>query len=95
LGPNLGEDLRVSPALAPSLAGLAPAIVITAGHDPLRDQGKAYAEALEAADVKVHYQCYDSLAHGFTAYTGGVPAADRACREIAAVAARAYRAMGG
>lgn len=92
---NLGADLRVSPALAPSLAGLAPAIVITAGHDPLRDQGKAYAEALEAAEVKVHYQCYDSLAHGFTAYTGGVPAADRACREIAAVAARAYRAMGG
>lgn len=94
-GPNLGEDLRVSPALAPSLAGLAPAIVITAGHDPLRDQGKAYAEALEAADVKVHFQCYDSLAHGFTAYTGAVPAADQACREIAAVAARAYRAMGG
>jgi len=93
--PNLGEDLRVSPALAPSLVGLAPAVVITAGHDPLRDQGKAYAEALEAADVKVHYQCYDSLAHGFTAYTGGVPAADRACREIGAVAARAYRAMGG
>jgi acetyl esterase/lipase len=92
---NLGADLRVSPALAPSLASLAPAIVITAGHDPLRDQGKAYAEALEAAEVKVHYQCYDSLAHGFTAYTGGVPAADRACREIAAVAARAYRAMGG
>jgi acetyl esterase/lipase len=93
--PNLGEDLRVSPALAPSLAGLAPAVVITAGHDPLRDQGKAYAEALEAADVKVHYQCYDSLAHGFTAYTGGVAQADRACREIAGVAARAYRAMGG
>jgi acetyl esterase/lipase len=89
--PNLGE----SPALAPSLAGLAPAVVITAGHDPLRDQGKAYAEALEAADVKVHYQCYDSLAHGFTAYTGGVAQADRACREIAGVAARAYRAMGG
>lgn len=93
--PNLGADLRVSPALAPSLVGLAPAIVITAGHDPLRDQGKAYAEALEAADVKVHYHCYDSLAHGFTAYTGAVPAADRACREIAAIAARAYRAMGG
>lgn len=92
---SLGADLRVSPALAPSLAGLAPAIVITAGHDPLRDQGKAYAEALEAAEVKVHFQCYDSLAHGFTAYTGGVPAADRACHEIAAVAARAYRAMGG
>jgi acetyl esterase len=93
--PDLGQDVRVSPALAESLSGLAPAIVITAGHDPLRDQGKAYAEALEAADVKVHYQCYESLAHGFTAYTGAVPAADRACREIAAVAARAYRAMGG
>jgi acetyl esterase/lipase len=93
--PAKGEDVRVSPALAESLSGLAPAIVITAGHDPLRDQGKAYAEALEAADVKVHYQCYESLAHGFTAYTGAVPQADKACREIAAVAARAYRAMGG
>jgi acetyl esterase/lipase len=76
-------DPRLSPIDAKDLAGLAPAVVVTAGFDPLIDQGLAYARALKAAGVPVVYRCYDALAHGFTAFTGAVPAADVACREVA------------
>jgi acetyl esterase/lipase len=76
-------DPRLSPDKTADLSGLAPAVVITAGFDPLVDQGEAYAKRLQAAGVPVTYRCYDSLAHGFTAFTGAVPAADAACREIA------------
>jgi len=76
-------DPRLSPINAKDLAGLAPAVVVTAGFDPLIDQGVAYARALKAAGVPVAYRCYDALAHGFTAFTGAVPVADVACREVA------------
>jgi acetyl esterase len=76
-------DPRLSPLREKDLAGLAPAIVVTAGFDPLIDQGLAYARALKAGGVPVVYRCYDGLAHAFTAFTGAVPAADVACREIA------------
>jgi acetyl esterase len=92
-GANLA-DVRLSPARASDLTGLAPAIVVMAGHDPLRDQGFAYAQQLDAAGVATKVVCYDSLAHGFTAYTGAVPAADKACREIATMIADAYRQQG-
>ena len=62
---------------AEDLSGLAPAVVVTAGFDPLVDQGEAYAERLKDAGVPVVYRCYDSLAHGFTAFTGAVPARRR------------------
>ena len=51
--------------------------------DPLNDQGEAYARRLKEAGVPTAYRCYDSLAHGFTAFTAAVPKADCACREIA------------
>jgi acetyl esterase len=54
-----------SPLLAPDLTGLAPAAVFTAGFDPLRDEGRAYADALAQAGVPVQYRCYDDLVHGF------------------------------
>ncbi|MFN3584246.1 alpha/beta hydrolase [Phenylobacterium sp.] len=76
-------DPRLSPLRARSLKGLAPAVVATAGFDPLVDQGEAYAKKLRDAGVPVAYRCYDGLAHAFTAFTGAVPAADVACREIA------------
>jgi acetyl esterase/lipase len=84
LGPD-GDptDPRASPIRGADLSGLAPAIVVTAGFDPLCDQGEAYAKRLRDAGVPVVYRCYDSLAHAFTAFTGAVPAADIACREIA------------
>ena len=76
-------DPRLSPLRGKDLSGLAPAIVVTAGFDPLHDEGEAYARRLREAGVPTLYRCYDSLAHAFTAFTGAVPAADVACREIA------------
>lgn len=76
-------DPRLSPLAESDLRGLAPAVVVTAGFDPLVDQGEAYARKLKAAGAPVVYRCYDSLSHGFTAFTGAVPCADTACREIA------------
>jgi len=60
-----GEDWRVSPLRAKNLAGLAPAVVCTAWFDPLRDEGKAYAEALVAADVATRYHHGAGLIHGY------------------------------
>jgi acetyl esterase len=76
-------DPRLSPLRTQDLSGLAPAVVVTAGFDPLLDQGEAYARRLKEAHVPTVYRCYDSLAHAFTAFTGAVPCADVACREIA------------
>lgn len=84
LGPQDNPaDPRLSPLREPDLSGLAPAVVVTAGFDPLLDQGEAYARRLREAGVPALYRCYDSLAHAFTAFTGAVPCADVACREVA------------
>jgi acetyl esterase len=60
-----GTDWRVSPLRAKSLAGLAPAVVCTAWFDPLRDEGKAYADALAAAGVATKYHRGEGLIHGY------------------------------
>lgn len=96
MGPDADPaDPRLSPNKTEDLTGLAPAVVITAGFDPLVDQGEAYAKRLQAAGVPVTYRCYDSLAHGFTAFTGAVPAADAACREVAGLVRKAFDAAKG
>ena len=63
--PTVWETWRASPVLAEDKRGVAPALVVTAGFDPLRDEGAAYARDLEAADVHVEYRCYDDMVHGF------------------------------
>jgi acetyl esterase/lipase len=75
-------DLRVSPGQETNLAGLPPAVVITAGHDPLCDEGDEYAQRLKAAGVPVVHKRYDSLAHAFTAFTYISPGSKAACKEI-------------
>jgi acetyl esterase/lipase len=80
-------DLRASPGLATELAGLPPAYVLTAGFDPLRDEGRDYARRLQEAGVSAQDVCCEGLVHGFLQITAAVPAADAALDD----AARALR----
>lgn len=63
-------DPRASPLLAASHKDLPPAIVVTAGFDPLRDEGAAYVQKLRDQDVEVAYRCFDGAIHGFIGMTG-------------------------
>ena len=63
--PSDWETVRASPGLCDDLDGLAPAVIVTAGFDPLRDEGANYAGALAGAAVEVEYRCYDDMVHGF------------------------------
>ncbi len=58
-------DWRASPLLAKSLARLPPAFVLTAGYDPLLDEGRAYAERLKKEGVATEYREYADMVHGF------------------------------
>ncbi|KAK5297844.1 hypothetical protein LTR99_008247 [Exophiala xenobiotica] len=66
--PDVTVDARHSPLLAKSLEGLPPALVQVAGMDPLRDEGLAYAEAMEKAGVNVTLKTYPGVPHGFAFY---------------------------
>lgn len=58
-------DPRAMPVLYDNYAALPPALIITAGHDPLRDEGEEYGQMLAAAGVPVEYECYEGTIHGF------------------------------
>lgn len=75
-------DPLASPLVAKSAADLPPAHIITAGHDPLRDDGKLYAEKLRRAGVPVTYKCYEDQLHGFLNYDGIFDTAETAFREV-------------
>ena len=77
------DDLRaVSPAYWKDLQGSARAIIVTAGYDPLVDEGDAYAAALRAAGVPVRHRRYPALIHGFLSLAGVVRAARTAIDEV-------------
>lgn len=75
-------DPRATPFGTADLRGLPPAMVVTAGFDPLRDEGQRYAERLVAASVATTYLPFPRLIHGWLDITGRVPAADQALRHV-------------
>jgi acetyl esterase len=79
-----GHNPFASPLRAPDLSNVAPAVVVTSGVDPLRDEGRAYADRLHEADVPVDHDHYPSMCHGFLSLTEEVSAADRAMDALAA-----------
>jgi acetyl esterase len=89
--PEDAADLRVSPLLASNLAGLPPAFVLTAGYDPLCDEGDAYAARLAAAGVPVTHRRFPGQVHGFVTNGRVIRAAETALDEAAAVLKAAWQ----
>ena len=85
------RDPRVSPLLAADLSGLPPALIITAGCDLLKDEGKAYADRLAAAGVPVEYRCLEGTIHACLSFAGAIPTGLEA---LAFVAERLRAALG-
>jgi acetyl esterase len=83
-------DWRASPALAKSHAGLPPAFILTAGFDPLCDEGQAYAELLARAGVEVEVRNYPDMIHGFILMGGVLDTANAAVEECCAALRRAF-----
>ncbi|MFN0089942.1 MAG: alpha/beta hydrolase [Acidimicrobiales bacterium] len=87
--PLLAEDFRLAPIRAASHAGVAPALVITAECDPLRDEGEAYAAKLAADGVAVALSRYPGMVHGFFSLAPLFDASVRALDEAGAALAAA------
>jgi acetyl esterase len=83
-------DWRASPLLAKSLAGLPPAYVITAGYDPLLDEGRAYAERMAREGVDIAYREYPDMVHGFILFGGVLDTANAAVAECCDKLRNAY-----
>jgi acetyl esterase len=80
--PEDADHWKASPARVASLAGLPPAFVLTAGADPLHDEGHDFAERLKAAGVPVEYHTYPGQFHGFVTMGRVLPAANDALAKI-------------
>jgi acetyl esterase/lipase len=88
------SDPEASPLRLRNLAGLAPAAVLTAEYDPLRDEGDAYAARLRDAGVPVTHVCLDGLIHGVLRMPGVIPRGREALDVSAAVLREAFAVSG-
>lgn len=89
--PEQRSDPRASPLLAPDLTGAAPAHIIVAGHDPLYDDGVAYARRLAEAGVRTTLSIYPGQIHGFYAMTRFLAGGREAQGEVIDAISRATR----
>ncbi|MVA22063.1 alpha/beta hydrolase fold domain-containing protein [Agrobacterium vitis] len=93
--PNTAMDWRASPLLAEDHSSLPPALIVTCGHDPLRDEGLAYADKLEAAGVSVRRRHFPGQIHGFLTMGGVMPETTILIGEVAAELQRVFTAPPG
>ena len=84
------KEWRASPLLAASHAGLPAALVLTAGYDPLRDEGRMYADKLSAAGTPAQYVCFERQIHGFVTMSRVIDEAKTAVSLCAAALRRAF-----
>jgi acetyl esterase len=87
-------DWRASPLLASDHAHVPPALVLTAGFDPLRDEGRQYADALSGAGVPTQYVCFERQIHGFVTMGRVIDEANTALSLCAAALRRALTVQG-
>jgi acetyl esterase len=92
--PGTRVNPYASPLHATDLTGLPPAYVITAEHDPLREEGFAYAERLRAARVPVEHRHFGSQIHGFFTFVNVLDDADKAVADAGAAIRAAIEAAG-
>jgi acetyl esterase len=90
-GPSHRADWKASPLLAKTFSGLPPAYILTAGYDPLADEGRAYAEKLADGGAAVDHRHYAGQFHGFLTMGVNFPTTEIALAEIGMALQRALR----
>ena len=89
------DDWRASPILIEDLSGMPPAYILTCGYDPLRDEGKAYADRLAEAGVAVNYKCHEGMIHAFITMGKVIDETAVAIADVARHTREAFDALDG
>jgi acetyl esterase len=84
------KDPKVSPLFATDFTDIAPAVIITADHDPLRDEGDEYATKLQTAGIPVVHTCWPGMIHGFASMAGVLDAGKRVIEQTAGALRAAF-----